>query len=601
MGALRTVLGKIGFGKTKIRRQMHMVYAMALLIPLSIVGIFLISSANKMLNEHYIELLESDNRRVRSMLTEITTQAYNISKDIVSDPQLKELIVKDYVDSSKFVTAANSYGELDSLLYDAAEIDAIYIYTDNPTVHNYKQYQMVTEEIASTEWYQTALEQPQAFWASIERADDNQTRDNLALVRSLTLTDSKFHAVVVIRVSDTYIRSRIASSSIIDAISLDDKGIVYSSKRHWYGQEELLKIDYSEPYYMFSGTIEVENEKYFATVSTSSLYMTNSKLYICTLDDSGLEDIRNIMGTWVLMLLFAVLVPGIILVWFANYFAARVYLLREEMHKARLQDYNIISEFKGNDELTEAFEDLKFMVQDIKAKEAKMYEAELNEKELLNKQQIMEYKMLASQINPHYLYNTLETIRMKALTSGNRDVADCIKILGKTLHYVLENTGTSSTTLNKELNHVENYLSIQKLRFGERINYRIEIEEGLKLEEYQILPLLLQPVVENAVVHGLEAISGVGMVVIDVAHVGEEELQITVSDSGMGMTEEELQRIRNMLNTPELHPQSSIALYNINQRIRLCYGEEYGLLLESEYGRGTKVILKLPAFLPENF
>lgn len=601
MKILQAILRKMGFGRTKIRRQMHMVYAVALLIPLSLVGIFLISSANRMLNDHYIELLESDNRRVRSMLTEITTQAYNISKDIVTDVQLKILISTDYTDSTKFVAAANEYDALDELLYDAAEIDSISIYTDNLTIRSYKQFQVVTDEIAASDWYQTALEQPQAFWTSIERTDDNQTSDNLALVRAISLTDSEYHAVMVVRVSDTYIRTRIASSSIIDAISLDDKGIVYSSKRGWYGNNELLEIDYTEPYYKYSGTMEVEHAKYFATVSTSSLYMTNSKLYICTLDDSGLDDIRNIMGTWVLILLFALLVPGAVLVWFAEYFAGRVYLLREEMHKARLQDYNMISEFKGNDELTEAFEDLKFMVQDIKAKEAKMYEAELNEKELLNKQQIMEYKMLASQINPHYLYNTLETIRMKALTGGNREVADCIKILGRTLHYVLENTGTSSTTLHKELNHVENYLSIQKLRFGERINYAIEIQPGLDLDNYQILPLLLQPVVENAVVHGLEAINGVGLVIIAVAMVGKEELQISVSDSGTGMTEEELLRIRTMLNTPELHPQSSIALYNINQRIRLCYGEDYGVTIESKYGKGTMVTLTLPAFLPENF
>ncbi len=601
MKALRAILKKIGFGRTKIRRQMHMVYALALLIPLTIVGTVLISSANKMLNEHYIELLESDNRRVRSMLTEITAQAYSISKDMTLDAKLKDLISANYNDNSKFVTAVNAYGELDSLLYDADEIDAIYIYTDNPTIHSYKQFQVVTEEIADMEWYQKALQQPQPFWTSIEREDDNRTNDNLALVRSLTQGDSQYHAVVVVRISDTYIRSRIDSSSIIDAISLDDKGIVYSSKRSWYGQDAPVEIDYAEPFFKDSGIVELDGKKYFSTVSTCSLNMTNSNLYICTLDDSGLVAIQNIMRTWMLILLFAVLVPGIVLIWFSNYFSGRVYLLREEMHKARLQDYNIISEFKGNDELAEAFEDLKVMVQDIKAKEAKMYEAELNEKELLNKQQIMEYKMLASQINPHYLYNTLETIRMKALTSGNRDVADCIKILGKTLHYVLENTGTSSTTLNKELNHVENYLSIQKLRFGERINYKMEIQEGLSTEEYQILPLLLQPVVENAVVHGLENINGVGIVTITVALVKEDELQIIVQDSGTGMTEKELQRIRDMLNTPELHPQSSIALYNINQRIRLCYGEKYGLELESEYGKGTKVILILPAFLPENF
>lgn len=600
MKALRAILKRVGFGRTKIRRQMHMVYAVALLIPLSIAGLILLYHADKLLNDHYIELLESDNRRIKTLLTEMTTQAYRYSEDICADNMLKKILTDDYASSIDFVVAANAYSDLDSLIYSASEIQGIYIYTDNPTVKNYKQIQVVTEEIAQTDWYQEAMQRAQAFWTSID-SGKTQFTDNLALVRRITLTDSNYTAVLVLRLSDSYIHSRIDSSSIVDVVSLDNEGIVYSSKKGWYGRNDLVAIDYENALYKDSGTLEVEGTKYFATISTSSLYMTNSKMYICTLDNSSFKDIDNITRTWSLILVIAILVPGIILGVFANYFSSRVALLRAEMHKARLQDYNMISEFKGHDELTEAFEDLKFMVQDIKEKEAKMYEAELNEKELLNKQQIMEYKMLASQINPHYLYNTLETIRMKALTSGNKEVADSIKILGKTLHYVLENTGTSSTTLQKELNHVENYLSIQKLRFGERINYKMEIQDGLNTEEYSILPLLLQPIVENAVVHGLENINGVGMVTISVAIVGEEQLQISINDSGTGMTESELEKLRTMLNTPELNPQSSVALYNINQRIHLCYGEAFGMEIESEYGKGTRVILNLPGFLPENF
>ena len=223
-----------------------------------------------------------------------------------------------------------------------------------------------------------------------------------------------------------------------------------------------------------------------------------------------------------------------------------------------------------------------------------MYEAELNEKELRNEQQIMEYKMLASQINPHFLYNALETIRMKAVTTGDKEVANAIKILGKTLRYVLENTGTSYTTLKKELDHIENYLAIQKLRFGKRINYRL-IMEDIRPEKFEILPLLLQPVVENAVVHGLESQDGNGQIEVSVSLLENEKMKITVSDNGRGMTEEELENIREKLATPDLALQSSIGLYNINQRIRLCYGQEYGMEIESRYGEGTQVILYLPA------
>lgn len=174
------------------------------------------------------------------------------------------------------------------------------------------------------------------------------------------------------------------------------------------------------------------------------------------------------------------------------------------MHQASTEDYDIRSYIQGQDEISEAFSDLEVMVRNIKKKDAEMYEARINEAELLNEQQVMEFKMLASQINPHFLYNTLETIRMKAFAANDKEVARAIKLLGKSMRYVLENTGTSYTTLSRELEHVNVYLDIQKLRFTDKFDGITEIGEDVDPEKIYILPLLLQPVVENAILHGLE-------------------------------------------------------------------------------------------------
>ena len=595
---MKAFLKKFRLGGTKIRRQMYAIYAAALLVPLTVMGIFLLVSGNRMLNEHSVELLEADNRRVKTLFSEVTTQAYTVSDDIFYDMTLKHLLTQDYDSYTSFIAVVNQYGKLDTLTYNAPELEGVYIYTDNPSIFNYKQFRAVTEDIAASDWYTRALENANPFWVSIPENTYGDEKSNLCLIRPLALTGSAYNAVMVTKVSDSYIRARIDSSSIVDAVSLEDQGIVYSSKRGWYGAAQVVEVDYEQDTFRFSGQVEVEDTPYFASVSTLHLYKTNSRLYICTMDGSGFASIGQIMNNWVVLLLLAVLIPGIILGVFANYFARRVNLLREEMHKARYQDYNMISDFSGSDELAEAFEDLKVMVQDIKAKDAQMYESELKAQELRNNQQIMEYKMLASQINPHYLYNTLETIRMKALTSGDRAVADAVKILGKTLHYVQENTGTAFTTLKKELEHVENYLAIQKLRFGDRINHELRIHPEVDTERYRMLPLLLQPVVENAVVHGLESIDGVGRVVIEVSREGEERLRISVADSGKGMSQAELATLRAMLDE-DTAPHSGIALYNIHRRIRLCCGPGYGLTLESTQGQGTRVTLVLPAASPD--
>ena len=578
----------------KIRGQMYATYAAALLIPLTILGILLMSSGSRVLREHSLAVLEADNRRVRTFLSEVTTQAYNISEDVFFDNDLKQVLTREYSAYSDFIAAANSCSTLDALIYSNREIGDIRIYTDNPTVKNYKQFRLTTEEIAATDWYTQALESPGAFWMSIYEDAYGNDSSNLCLVRRMALPDSAYQAVIVVRLRDSHIRSRIDSTSVVDAIDLDNRGIVYSSRKGWYGQPLPMAVDSSEAFFRFAGEVEADGTRYFATVSTLNLTRTNCRLHICSLDNSGYASIRSIMSRWILLLALAILLPGAILFFFADYFARRVMQLRREMHKARHQEPDMLATFSGSDELTEAFEDLKVMVQDIKEKDAKMYEAELHAQELRSNQQAMEYKMLASQINPHYLYNTLETIRMKALTTGNREVADSVKILGKTLRYVQENTGTAYTSLHRELEHVENYLAIQKLRFGERINHTLNIQPGLDTAGYAMLPLLLQPVVENAVVHGLEARDGIGIIAIDIACT-DACLRITVRDNGTGMTPEELEAVRNKLEQDTIDPRSSIALYNIHRRIRLSCGAEFGLELESEPGTGTAVTLYLPA------
>lgn len=593
MKVFKSFLKKLRLGNARIARQIYTIYALVLLIPLSILGIELLVSGNRMLNDHCIELLEADNLRVKTLLSEVTTQAYSVSDDIGYDAALKQLLTGDYDSYSEYIDASNGYSKLDELLYGNQELDSIIIYSDNPTVKNYKQFRVIDQQTLETGWYQQALSSSGGFWVSIPANSYGNNLSNLCLVRQILLPESAYHAVLVIRLSDSYIRSRIDSSSVTDALSIDDGGIVYSSRRGWYAQEQPVDIDREEDYFRYSGITQVDGNDCFAAVSTLHLYKTNCKLYVCTLDNSGISTVRGIVNNWIFLLLAALLVPGIILAIFTHHFSHRVKLLREEMHKASSQDYNMIADFGGNDELTQAFEDLKLMVQDIKDKNARMYEAELRQNELHSTQQIMEYKMLASQINPHYLYNALETIRMKALTGGDRAVADAIKILGKTLHYVMENTGTAYTTLQRELEHVENYLAIQKLRFGDRVDYSLYIQPGLDPKAFLMLPLLLQPLVENAVVHGLESVDGVGQISLRVTREAGQ-LHVTVVDNGAGIAPQELENIRSALDTPERSPQSGIALYNIHRRLRLSYGEIFGLSLESELGQGTKVVMTIP-------
>lgn len=212
-----------------------------------------------------------------------------------------------------------------------------------------------------------------------------------------------------------------------------------------------------------------------------------------------------------------------------------------------------------------------------------------------NERRKSELDVLQSQINPHFLYNTLEMIRMKAITVGDTETATAIKLLGKSMRYVLDNTGIEYTTVAKELSHIETYLQIQKLRFGERVNYEIRSEEDINLNKIKILPLLLQPIVENAILHGLEEVESGGRITVNIHRDinNPDTLIISIRDNGCGMDADTLNNMRINLEKGNISKRYGIGLYNINQRIRLCYGMGYGLSIDSEEGNGTTVTARI--------
>lgn len=580
-----------------IRRQLYTIYVLAVFVPVILIGIFLVGNTYKLLTSYHRDLLESDNLRVRTILFEITTQAYNISEELSFDEEVIAVLRRSYATEEDFVEMVNTHAAVvENYMYHYTEIERIDIYCDNPDIREYKQFHGVDDPVRETDWYQRATSQAGIFWQEMESVDEYGNQYwGLCLVRRIPLVYSDHNAVLVIRLSDNYLKTRINSQEYRNSASVDEGVVFYASDREDYGKPQAIDIDYEKNYFQYTGKEKIKGSTCFVGVSTLRLYQSDSRIYICTVNDKSYDNIWSIIQTCLIIILLAIVVPGILIHFFTSYFTGRVSALRHVMHQASNEDYDFKEIVRGDDELSEAFSDLEVMVQRIKEKDALMYRAMLNEQELVNEQQKMEFKMLASQINPHFLYNTLETIRMKAYTAGDKEVATAIKLLGKSMRYVLENSGTAFTSLQDELSHIEIYMKIQKLRFGEKFDYAFVIGEEIDVSKCITLPLLLQPVVENAILHGLEEKEADGMVTIGVTHAAEhEEICIAVSDNGCGMKPETLERLRADIVTRNPEKKESIGLYNINQRVKLCYGSAYGMTVDSERDRGTTITLHLP-------
>jgi len=224
---------------------------------------------------------------------------------------------------------------------------------------------------------------------------------------------------------------------------------------------------------------------------------------------------------------------------------------------------------------------------------------------LLSQQEIVslskkqaEYLALQNQINPHFLYNTLEAIRGDALIAGQEDIAKTAEALAAYFRYTITEMG-DLVTVEDELNNIDSYFIIQRYRFGDKLRVEVIAEEEI-VYRCKLPKLTLQPIVENAIFHGLERKSGGGLISI-LLQTTEKRVVITIKDDGVGIPQEKVNLINQKLEkvkvgyiSDEKRAKGGIALRNVAQRIKLLFGEEYGLQLYSTEGVGTEVVISLP-------
>lgn len=201
-----------------------------------------------------------------------------------------------------------------------------------------------------------------------------------------------------------------------------------------------------------------------------------------------------------------------------------------------------------------------------------------------------EFELLQAQINPHFLYNTLDAIVWLAESGDEKKVVSMVGSLSEFFRTSL-NRGEEIVSIKKELQHVRSYLEIQQIRYQDILKYEIDVPE--ELEPYLIPKITIQPLVENALYHGIKNKRGTGSIRIS-GKMGGDCFYIEVEDNGIGMSAQRLKQVVDGIHNRELAENDIYGLYNVNERIHLNFGEDYGIRIDSRYMEGTTVQLKLP-------
>lgn len=285
-----------------------------------------------------------------------------------------------------------------------------------------------------------------------------------------------------------------------------------------------------------------------------------------------------------LLLLLMIAVTGVIY-WYSEDFSSRVELLVKKFRRAETGDLSVSEKISGTDEIAVLDQQFNRMLGKLDQLIKTSYVQKMENKEA-------QLKNLQLQINPHFLYNTLETISSIAAVKQVFVVCDICGKLGEIFRYSLGKDYGELVPLEQEMTHIKNYMFIQKIRYGDRLQvfYNIDVDAA----HVYIPRFILQPIVENAISHGLSNLTSVGTLEVS-AFEKKDRLYIEIEDDGEGMVREKVAEITRFINTAKpVEGKKNIGIRNVNQRIKLAYGEAYGITIRSAPYQGSRFTIQLP-------
>lgn len=588
MKRLRNFLGR-KLNDIHLKQKLILLYSVCGLLPALILSVILLVGTHDRLLSLTNSQIYSDNQANRSTLSAVTNMAHAVSKILSSDKKLSYLISTDFQTEEDVYTAYREFSLPDDFTHNYAEIADIKVYIENPSLIASNRYQLIDVTTKGESWYEALKDSgTDSCWVYNSTLSQDA---HLHLIKKVIVPQSKQYAILIISVSDNYLSSINTNRQQTTYISLENGPIFFSTTKEGIGQT--LMMDFVKTYKdRVASLYEYEEDQVLAYESTLKSVSSIQTFHITTVsyDNTRIHQILTMIG---FITLFVAMVPFLLFFFFSDNYSQRLLTIRSHMHEISQGKLQLTDDFTAKDELGELFDDMKATIDGIQKLHLQILTEQKEKDKIALRQQQMQFELLASQINPHFLFNTLETIRMHALLEGQVELNSIILKLGQTLRYALD-APSSTTNLEHAFEYLQSYLEIQHFRFQDKLNYEIHIQPGLEPRKALILPFLIQPIVENAVIHGFSTKKKGGKITIDALR-RDNNVIIHVTDNGQGISPEQLEELsRRFSKAGEEVATAHIGMANVSDRIKLHYGPEYGLSISSQLGVGTTVTIQIP-------
>lgn len=447
---------------------------------------------------------------------------------------------------------------------------------------------------AIDEWYAGAAANPTSLhlsygqWSGMDRLRDEGGTFSLSrtLVNPFTYEEIMTLWFNIRTDSFQEIEQQVVAKDERFFVMTSDGELIYGSDRASAEEIEGISAALQQPKHGKEGYFDVgQSERSLALFSRSEL----TGWYLVKTIDYGtlMRDLKR--QAWINTLIgIAFLFIGIVAIVLVSIKIAKpIHRLISVVDRVERDGLNVEIVTSGNDEIGKLGRKFKEMMQSINALISKEYKAKLKEREA-------RIEALQTKINPHFLNNALQAISSIAIESDNERIERMVQALGSIMRYSLSKSYRMST-VREELDNVRSYLYIQKFRYEDRLDVEYFIDE--RTFDCELPPLIIQPIIENAIKHGIEPKIGKGMIRVTTA-ISNGTLLLSVSDNGVGIAPERLRELReNFERTDEenISGASGNGVINVHKRIEYLYGQEYGVTIESEQHGYTIVTITIPA------
>lgn len=568
------------FVNLSFRSKLFMVFVLVTIIPMMLLVYFSYELTKTKLTEQiYINMTNSTAQITKNLENKLDSYEH-ISASIYLDNRLANYLTNEYQDDPSYLDVYNYIGNrIDTVMAAYPDFDSAFIYSDNLSLPKDNYYiRPITPEVENTELFHKLKQS----YGNIIHLSSPQTENGPAmftLARLLNNNSNQYpYGMLVFQISESVIYSLMEKEAGgKDIFIINDKGIILSSADKQLINTSLPKLLHQN----FDETPSGRFDTTYQGVKALAVYNTLKngwKTVSIFPYDSIIKDAKSLSQLIVKISLGFIGVALLLIYITASLFSKRIRTLIRMIRRIERGDFNPTHEEQmGSDEIGQLHFAFEQMTTRLKSLVTEVYQKELQSKEA-------ELDLLQAQINPHFLYNTLGSISSLAVKHQDPQIQDMVLHLAK-FYRISLNKGKSILTINEELKLTQSYNGIQLIRFKGKLNIIYTIDQSIL--PYSTVKLALQPFVENAVIHALWNqdrplnihIKGV---------IENNSIVLSVIDDGMGMRRETLQSLF------EEKEGRGYGISNVDRRIKLKFGEYYGVKVYSKLGMGTTVQIRLP-------